>query len=148
MAEIAALGLAVNILNIVGYACNFARFAWDVWKLRENGLPGIAHIQLISEDLRAATQQLEEAGPLFGGSPGEDETSNQIRRLAQRCGKVAQQMLQTVDGLGIPVEGGKKRAAMVAAFRVKWSKEDILALENELNGLKSEIIMNLAIFLR
>ena len=86
----------------------FAVSAWRIWNSVQEGLDEIATLRLISEDILAVTQKLSEESS-SSSRLEENESSKRTLELAQRCGKVAQQMLDTLDGLKLPRTKRQKR---------------------------------------
>lgn len=158
MAEAAAFGLAVNILTVVDYGRQFAVSAWKIWKSGPDGLPGLTSLQEASQDLVGVTERLKETGR---GSIGSDE-DGRLLELANRCNAVARKILQTLGEVKIPEkEHGRILSSFslfshretilnsaVAAFKLKWEESKIRELEEELETLKSEMMMNLAVSCR
>jgi arginyl-tRNA synthetase len=144
MAE--AFGLAVNILTVLEYGRQFTVSAWKIWESGPEAINGIATLQLTSKNIRAAAQELREIRSTIAT---DDNNNERTLELLQRCERVAQKMLQTLDGLVAPLgKRRKKRDAAMAAFKVRWSNNDIKAFQAEMDELRSQITMNLVISLR
>jgi hypothetical protein len=151
MAEtVAAFGLAANILQVVDYGTKFIGAAWKIWRSGKEGVEGLTSLQLISQDLKAVLQRLCTAIP---SSPHqlEDESNISIFGLAEECGKITQQMLDSIERLGIPDKSRlkrKKRDALIAAFKLAWKNDEITALQARLGEFRSQITLNLAVSFR
>ncbi|KAJ9137859.1 p-loop containing nucleoside triphosphate hydrolase [Pleurostoma richardsiae] len=148
MAEAAvAFGLAVNALQVVDYGIKFLATAWNIWKSGKEGVDGLVDLQLVSQDVRAVVKELETA-PSSSSHPLNDGSNERIMTLAKECGEISQRILDSVESLGIPGKGRRKRQAIVAAARLAWKYDEIMALQARLADMKSEITLNLNISLR
>jgi len=148
MAEtIAALSLASNILQVVDYGTKFISAAWKIWRSGREGIEGLTSLQRISHDLKAVVERLRATLPTSARQV-EDESTSSIFALAEECSKITQQMLDTIESLGIPNQSRKKRDALIAAFKLVWKNDKIVALQARLDDFRSQIILNLAISFR
>ncbi|KAI1654265.1 hypothetical protein F4813DRAFT_210740 [Daldinia decipiens] len=83
--------------------------------------------------------------------PAEDETNSRIVALAKDCVKIAQQIIDSLNYLGItdcPRKGIRKRKALVSAFKIQWGNEKIVALQTQLDQYRNQIMLGLNISLR
>lgn len=156
MAEAAAFGLAVNVLTVLDYGRQFAVAAWRIYQYGVEGVPGLSNLKVTSENLRNITKQLRQTVAQCP-SGGQNEADKTIFKLADRCDEIAARILTTVDSLRIPhipdTNRGRKKnrgrlEAVVAALKVSWKSDEIKELEAELDRLRSEIVVNIAVSLR
>ncbi|KAK6070516.1 aflatoxin b1 aldehyde reductase member 2 [Seiridium cupressi] len=144
MAEAAAaLSLAANILQMVEYGAGFVATAWKLWK---SGSEGVMGLDLLSQNLKNVSQQLQTDLSSPSAEP-EEASGYGMFELAAECLKTTQEMLGTLNSLGLPT-GGRKREAVKATFKLKWKMEDIRALQAKLEGFRSQLTLNLVASLR
>ena len=148
MAEaIAALSLASNILQVVDFGTKFISAAWKIWSSGKEGIDGLTSLQLISHDLKAVLERLRETSPTSARQV-EDESTKSIFALAEECSKTIQQMLDSIESIKIPEKSRKKRDALIAAFKLTWKNDEIVALQTRLDTFRNQIVLNLAVSFR
>lgn len=120
MAEaIATFGLAVNIMQVVGVVLN-SLISLEDMALEKEIVDELTTSRSISQDLKVALQNI----PITTSSPRdpvEDEINSRILALAKECRTVAQQIINSLDNIGI-FDGShkgmrKKRKAFITAFK-------------------------------
>lgn len=142
-----AFGIAVNILTILDLGAKFVTLARDVYYDAQDGLPGIATLDMTSQNLDRLARQLEQPRPSATGNTT-GETDETIRQLASRCIVVAGKLQATVSGITIQGNERKMRKAIMKAFRYKWRQDDIKAFQEEINDIRSQVLLNLSVWIR
>ncbi|KAI1646955.1 uncharacterized protein F4817DRAFT_338917 [Daldinia loculata] len=97
---IATFGLAVNIMQVVGVGAKFIDLAWKIWRSEKEIVDEFTTSRSISQDLKVALQHI----PITTSSPRdpvEDEINSRILALTKKCGTVAQQIINSLDNIGI-----------------------------------------------
>ena len=147
MAEaVAALSLAANVIQVTDFGLQFVQNAWKIWKSgRDNtGVEAIAALQTLSQNLQDVTAALQVEAPKDGVQVA---SSKGIFDAAFECRKAAQDILGSLDKIGLTAEN-RKRDAVRVAFRLAWKSDDIKALQTRLEGIRSQLTLNLAASLR
>lgn len=142
-----AFSLAVNIFTLLEFGRKFSVLAWDIHKDCKDAVSRIASLDLTSKDLGEIAGQLSHPCP----SPtahNQGQTDERIQQLAVRCIKVSGQMQETILGLGIHRGNRKPGRAVMKAIKLKWKESDIVAFQSEIEDLRSELMLNLILWLR
>jgi hypothetical protein len=143
---VAALSLAANILQVVQCGLRFVSVAWGIYRSGQGGVDIFSDLHTISNDLEVVLRQIQTDAP--GSAPQNSASScGGIFQLAEECAKVARQMLDSLENLGLP-EKGRKREALKAAFKLTWRSDDIKSLQRRLEEFRSQLILNLVVSLR
>jgi hypothetical protein len=146
MAEaIAGLALAANILQLLDCGAQFVSISWKIWDSGQEGLENFSSLQHLSKDLKNVVKRLQadDARQHFS-SPDPDAN---LFTLAGQCVKVTEQLLETLDKIGVGSRG-KKRKAVQAAFMLTWKKNEIDSLKKILDGFRHELTLGLVVSLR
>lgn len=148
MAEAAAaLGLAASILQVTDFGTKFVSTAWKVWRSGRESIDAIASLQTFSQDLRNVIAHLQ----VESTSPQSDlivTSDKNIFKAAAECNKEAQEILICLDKILPATSTSRKRDAARTAFRLTWKEDDIMALQARFEGIRSQMILNLAASLR
>ncbi|KXX78252.1 Vegetative incompatibility protein HET-E-1 [Madurella mycetomatis] len=105
MAEaVAALGLAVNVLQMLDHGRQFVVAAWRVWNDEVPDTDGFTAMKTLSEDLKSALKDLRSSS---------SKCSGEIAELAKECAVVADELLEKLQNIGVsdatkPIEEQKK----------------------------------------
>jgi hypothetical protein len=148
MAEaIAALSLASNILQVIDFGTSFASTAWKIYQGSRHGrrdLDDVASLRSINSNLRDALRDIRTQSASVSAT---SESTSGILDLSKQCSALAEQLLQSLDSLGL-ADVKRKRDALRAAFRLSWKKEEIGALETRLNDFRSQLTLSLLVSMR
>lgn len=142
-----AVSLAVNIFTLLEFGMKFATLTWDIHKNGKDAVSRIASLGLTSEDLGKIASELSQPHP-SSAAHNQDQSNGQIQQLAMRCIKVAGQMQDTIVGLGMHRCDGKPGRTVVKAIKLKWKESDVVAFQSEIEDLRSQLMLNLIIWLR
>ncbi|RYP45338.1 hypothetical protein DL768_008302 [Monosporascus sp. mg162] len=140
MAEaVAALGLAASVLQFLDCGSRFVSQAWRIYKTGADGMEDVPNLQLMVQQLQEALADLQK-NHTAGDSPG-------LAQLSEGCSRVARRLLESIDCLSIP-QKGKKRHALKTAFMMAWKRDEIKALQQELDGFRNQLSLQLLTSLR
>ena len=144
MAEaVVALSLAANILQVVEYGSEFVGVAWKIWKSGRDGIEGLTALQALSQNLKEVSQQLQVEHP----STRQAASEKGICDLARECSRTAQEILDSLEKIGLQTNG-RKRDAAKAAFKLAWAGDSIRALQARFGEFRNQLTLNLAASLR
>lgn len=142
-----AFSLAVNMFTLLESGRKFAILALTIHKDGKDAVSRVTSLDLTSEDLsrisgeRGQPSQSPEAH-------NQGQTDERIHQLARRCVEVAAKMQDTISGLGLKRTNRKAGNAVVKAFKYKWKQGDIVAFQSEIEDLRSDLMLNLILWLR
>lgn len=142
-----ALGLTVNIFTLLEFGRKFAVLALEIHRAGRDAVSKVASLDLTSEDLGKIAGELSQPG-LSSAAHNQDETDRRIQQLAMRCIRVSGQIQETISGLGMHRANRRASRAVVKAFKYKWKEGDIVTFQSEIEDLRSELMLNLIIWLR
>ena len=148
MAEaIAALSLASNILQVIDFGSKFASTAWKIYKAAHHSLESLDEVKSLrvindnlSDVLRDIRTQSGGADPASGSNQG-------IVNLAKECATLAEELLQSLNKLGLG-NTARKRDALRAAFKLTWKEKEIVTLQARLNDFRSQLTLGLLVSMR
>lgn len=148
MAEaIAALGLASNILQVIDFGSKFVSTAWKIYKAAYHSLEGldeVASLRAINVNLSDALRDIRTQS---SGVDSASESNQGIVNLAKDCATVAEELLQSLNKLGLR-DDMRKRDALRAAFKLTWKGEEIGALQARLNDFRAQLTLGLLVSMR
>lgn len=154
MAEIAALGLTCNVLQMLDYGRQFATTAWKIHQSGEDALESFSILQVLSASLESMTLKLEKEAvrsPISQqGKSSSVSSSHGMADLCQESIKTAREMLERLGEIGLPQKGKlpRKREALRSAFMAWWNEDRIRALQQRLNSLGNQVTLCLVDNLR
>ena len=148
MAEaIAALSLASNILQVIDSGSKFASTAYNIYKAAHHGLKDVdevASLRVINVNLADALHDIRTQS---GGADPASESNQGIVNLAKECAVLVEELLQSLNKLGLG-DASRKRDALRAAFKLTWKGEEIGALQARLNDFRSQLTLSLLVSMR
>ena len=148
MAEgIAALGLASSIFQVIDFGSKFATAAWKIYKAAHHSLESpdeVAHLRTININLGDVLRDIRAQSGLVGPA---SESNQGIVNLAKECATLVEELLQSLNKLGLG-DVARKRDALRAAFRLTWKGEEIRAFQTRLNDFRSQLTLGLLVSMR
>jgi hypothetical protein len=148
MAEaIAALSLASSILQVIDFGSKFASTAWKIYKAGHHSLEGldeVSSLRVINVNLGDVLRDIRTQP---GGADPASESNQGIVNLAKECAKLVEELLQSLNKLGLG-DAARKRDALRAAFKLTWKGEEIRALQARLNDFRSQLTLGLLVSMR
>lgn len=142
-----AFSLTVNIFTLLEFGRKFVVLALEIHRDGKDAVSRVASLDLTSADLGKIASELSQPS-LSPAAHNEDQTDERIHQLAMRCIRVAGRMQETISGLGMHRVNRKTGRAVVKAFKYKWKESDIVTFQSEIEDLRSELMLNLIIWLR
>ena len=148
MAEgIAALSLASSIFQVIDFGSKFATTAWKIHKAARHSLENLDEVAY----MRAITVNLDDVLRDIRAQSGHidpaSESNQGIVNLAKECATLVEELLQSLNKLGLG-EVARKRDALRAAFKLTWKGEEIRALQARLNDFRSQLTLGLLVSMR
>ncbi|KIW32474.1 uncharacterized protein PV07_04019 [Cladophialophora immunda] len=148
MAEaIAALSLASNILQVIDFGSKFVSTAWKIYNATHRNLESldeIASLNLLNHSLSAVLQDIrtQSCGTDLAG-----ESNRGILNLSKECATLVENLVTSLNEIarGDP---HRKRAAVVAAFKLMWKREEMNVLQARLNDFRSQLTLSLLVSMR
>ena len=148
MAEaIAALCLASNILQVIDFGSKFVSTAWKIYKAAHHSLEGVdevASLRAINVNLGDALRDIRIQS---SGVDPASENNKGIVNLAKDCATVVEELLQSLNKLGLR-DTPRKRDALRTAFKLMWKREEIDALHGRLNDFRAQLTLALLVSMR
>jgi hypothetical protein len=145
MAEaVAGLSLAANVLQVADYGVQFVNTAWKIWKSGRDAIDEFTDLHRLSKSLKEISQQLLVDIP---DSKLHIHSNKGIVELAGQCNEAAQEILDSLNRIGLPIQR-RKRDAAKAAFKVIWGANDIKALQTKLEGVRHQLVLYLVASIR
>lgn len=141
MAELAAIGLAANILAFLEVGGKTALKFHQFYTTARDGTDLLPNLNSITKDLSRCLKRLQDES-LENSTSG--DTS--LLQLAQECQKTAQDLETQLDRLR-PAEKGKIEATR-RAWKAIWSENHIIRLQQRLEGFRSQLNLHLLADLR
>lgn len=148
MAEaIAVLSLASNILQVIDFGSKFASTAWKIYRAAHHSLEGlddVASLRVISVNLGDVLRDIRAQS---GNADPVSESNQGIVNLAKECATLVEELLQSLNKLGLE-NVARKRDALRAAVKLTWKGEEIGALQARLNDFRSQLTLGLLVSMR
>ncbi|KAK4202962.1 hypothetical protein QBC40DRAFT_319724 [Triangularia verruculosa] len=145
MAEAAAaLSLAANIIQVTEFGSKFVTTGWKLWHSGKEALDEDSALEPLCRNLKDVFQRLEND---VSSVKFEVQSHQELAGVANQASKVAQEILESVQGIGLSSKRRKRDAARTA-FKLVWKEENLKALEQRLDRLTNALVLNLAASLR
>jgi hypothetical protein len=148
MAEaIATLSLASNILQVIDFGSKFASTAWKIYKAARHGhgdLNEVASLRVINVNLGNVLRDIRTQS--YDADPA-SESNQGIVNLAKGCATLVEELLQSLNELGLG-DAARKRDALRAAFKLTWKGDEIGALQARLSDFRSQLTLGLLVSMR
>ncbi|KAH7240861.1 uncharacterized protein BKA55DRAFT_542169 [Fusarium redolens] len=141
MAELAALGVAASVLQVVDYGTRFLTTLWQVRQSKHDFLNNLQNLHSSSNNLRDAQYELQTIS-LSGTS-----TDAAISSLAKKSEAIAKEMLDSLKRIE-ENDHGRKRDAVRKAWLILWKEEKLKSLESRLTEVKTDLTFYLSVNLR
>jgi hypothetical protein len=142
MAELAAIGLAGNIVQFVDFGLKLSRDFKDLYQSAEGGKAKHLELEDVTTDLESLCQKLQESTSL---APQDDE---ELRDLARGCAKLARELLAMLEKVKVNKERNPKLATFKQALKNIWKDKDISDLEQRLGRYREQLNQRLIYILR
>ncbi|KAF4946752.1 hypothetical protein FGADI_10956 [Fusarium gaditjirri] len=141
MAELAALGVAASVLQVVDYGTRFLTTLYQVRQSKGDFINNLQNLHSSSNNLRGAQHELQ-AISLPGTS-----IDAAISSLSKKSEAIAKEMLDSLKR--IEEDGhGRKRDAVRKAWLILWKEDRLKNLESRLTEVKADLTFYLSVNLR
>jgi hypothetical protein len=142
MAELAAIGLAGNLVQFVDFGFKLSRDFKDLYQSAEGGKAKHLELEDVTIDLESLCQKLQES---TSPAPQDDE---ELRDLARGCAKLARELLAMLEKVKVNKERNPKLATFKQALKNIWKDKDISDLEQRLGRYREQLNQRLIYILR
>jgi hypothetical protein len=142
MAELAAIGLAGNLVQFVDFGFKLSRDFKDLYQSAEGGKAKHLELEDVTIDLESLCQKLQES---TSPAPQDDE---ELRDLARSCAKLARELLAMLEKVKVNKERNPKLATFNQALKNIWKDKDISDLERRLGRYREQLNHRLIYILR
>ncbi|KAI1059710.1 hypothetical protein LB506_008883 [Fusarium annulatum] len=141
MAELAALGVAASVLQVVDYGTRFLTTLYQVRQSKNDILNNLQSLHSSSSNLRDAQHELR-AISLHGTS-----TDVAISSLAKKSEAIAKEMLDSLKRIE-ENSHGRKRDAVMKTWLIILKEDKLNGLESRLTEVKADLTFYLSVNLR
>jgi hypothetical protein len=151
MAELAALGLASNIVQFVDFGIKLFSEAREIYESAQDGRAEDLELETVTVDLKGFAQSLHASGKPSPGNPqpkklAADEIA--LQKLAISCEKLANELLKLLDDLKVKGQGNRKWKSFKQALNHVRREEKVNKLEERLEKFQRQITTHLVGILR
>ncbi|KAJ4252943.1 hypothetical protein NW762_010850 [Fusarium torreyae] len=143
MAELAALGAAASVLQVVDFGTRFIVTAWQISR-SDNTPPDLQSFSLNFQDLQDSSTKLQGVQhelQTMSARPGSDTA---INSLADKSAVLSKEMLDSLERIG-RADQGRKRDAVKKAWLMHWKEDKLQSLETRLKDVKADLTFLLTI---
>lgn len=136
------LGAIATIIQFVDYGVSFSNKAIAVYNNRgelTDLLKSIREYQKQNDEFKTNLQLR---------APHPDSPEALLIKIAEECYQTANALLETLDRLTMPDKERSKVIAIRIAWRIERSKKDILAKQQQLEGLRQRCHEQLNVLMR
>lgn len=151
MAELAALGLASNIVQFVDFGIKLFSEARDIYESAQDGREEDLELETVTVDLKGFARSLHTRGkPSPGNSRPKKLSADELalQKLAISCEKLANELLKLLDDLKVKGQQNRKWKSFKAALRHVRKEDKINKLEERLEKFQRQITTHLVGILR
>ncbi|KAG5799547.1 hypothetical protein H9Q69_001385 [Fusarium xylarioides] len=141
MAELAALGVAASVLQVVDYGTRFLTTLYQVRQSKHDFLNNLQNLQNSSSNLRDAQHELQTI--CHSGS----NTDAAILSLAKKGEAIAKEMLVSLKRIE-ENSHGRKRDAVIKTWLIILKEDKLKGLEGRLTEVKADLTFYLSVNLR
>jgi len=150
MAEVAAVGLAGNILQFIDFGTKVGYATRKIYQSGKDGIESLRDVRDTSSDMRGILERLKASGPHHRNATSPYEG---MVKLATECSVVLDKQLELLATLDIPNQAvlhWRQRTirAFKAAVMAVWSRDEINALQDRLNNFRDQLSSNLLVCIR
>jgi hypothetical protein len=144
MAELAALGLACNIVQLVHFSCSLFSKTREIARSAHGVSNEENEIEIIAKDLEALHSKVNQDV----AQPGTSAPDVTLLDLRGACCKIADDLISIIEDLKARNPQGNKWGSFKQAVRLVRKERDIQALERRLEKLQAQISTHLITTLR
>ncbi|KAI7764523.1 hypothetical protein LZL87_003728 [Fusarium oxysporum] len=141
MAELAALGVAASVLQVVDYGTRFLTTLYQVRQSKHDFLNNLQNLHSSSSNLRDAQHELHIIS--HSGS----NTDAAISSLAKKSEAIATEMIDSLKRIE-ENSHGQKRDAVIKTWLIILKEDKLKSLESRLTEVKADLTFYLSVNLR
>ncbi|KAF5654669.1 heterokaryon incompatibility protein het-E-1 [Fusarium sp. NRRL 25303] len=141
MAELAALGVAASVLQVIDYGTRFLTTLYQVRQSKSDFLNNLQNLHSSSSNLRDAQHELRTIS-----LPG-TSTDVAISSLAKKSEAIAKEMLDSLKRIE-ENSHGRKRDAVMKTWLIILKEDKLKGLESRLTEVKADLTFYLSVNLR
>lgn len=148
---IAALGLAANIVQFIGYGSKITRLLWSSYRAVYDGIEELPTPELATKDLQRILECLQR----WTASGNETaEMDSNLQDLVDRCHQTARHMLELLSKIKMPTKPSVPNRrefiadSVVRAWLAVWKEGDIRKLQKQLDEFRQQLTIHLLVILR
>lgn len=141
MAELAAIGLAGNIVQFVDFGFKLSRDFKEIYQSAEGGKAKHLELEDVTTDLECLCQKLQNT------TIPATQDSGELRDLARACAKLARELLAMLEKVKVNKERNPRLATFKQALKNIWKDKDISALEERLGRYREQLNQRLVYIL-
>jgi len=145
MAELAAIGLAGNIIQFVDFSIKLFRDGREIYRSAQGSKPEELELETVTEDFKSLSNQLHSS--LQSTQPLKLDDSK-LQKLAAECEKLANELLGILGNLKINDQHNRKWESFKQALKRVLKEKEIRGLERRLDRLREDISSRLQYMLR
>jgi hypothetical protein len=142
MAELAALGLASNVVQFVDFGIKLFRDGKELYESAQGSIAEQRELQAVTADLRDIVQKLH---PTVHPATQDDAA---LARLAADCEKLATELLGVLDKLKVKEGQNRKWVSFKQALALVLKEKEIRGLEQRLERYRDQLSKRLLYILR
>jgi hypothetical protein len=146
MDPLAALGLAANIIQFVGFAASLISTSREVHSLATGTGRDITTLAIVHNQLEKLSRDLNFSDSGDKDSAELSQLAQTVRDLSQSCKLDCDSLLKAVQRLQTRNRG--KWKSFKIALRTVWKASDIAALEKRLDGRRDTLNLAISTLLR
>ncbi|KAF9770328.1 hypothetical protein IL306_012138 [Fusarium sp. DS 682] len=141
MAELAALGAAASVLQVIDFGTRLITTVWQVRQSKSDFANNLDNLRTSSKNLQDAQHELQTM------SLTASNTDAAISSLAKKSEAIAKEMLESLKRIE-ENDRGRKRDAMRKAWLILWTEDRLKSLESRLTEVKADLTFYLSVNLR
>jgi hypothetical protein len=142
MAELAAIGLAGNIVQFVDFGIKLSHDFKELYQSAEGGKAKHLELEDVTTDLESLCQKLQNT------TIPATQDDEELRNLARTCAKLARDLLAMLEKVKANKERNPKLATFKQALKNIWKDKDISDLEQRLGRYREQLNQRLIYILR
>ncbi|RGP69062.1 vegetative incompatibility het-e-1 [Fusarium longipes] len=133
MAELAAVGVAASILQVIDFGTRFVATAWELSQSEQAFLSCLEDLRKTSKHFRDAQRTLQSTRP---------GPNTAIDSLIQKSIAISEEMSNSLDKIG------RGRSALKKAWLAMWKEEKLKALQVRLREVQLDLSFHITVDLR
>ncbi|KAF4967636.1 hypothetical protein FSARC_4831 [Fusarium sarcochroum] len=146
MAELAALGAAASVLQVIDFGTRFIVTAWQISR-SDNSSSSLQFFSSSLQGLQDASTNLRGVQHELQTTPAHAGPDTAIVSLAEKTAVLSKEMLDSLERIGRD-DQGRKRDALKKTWLMLWKEDKLKGLETKLIDVKADLAFFLTVNLR